>query len=111
MTDTATPEITRTDFAATLLDLDRGRVHDDATDRLAALVDAVCHTAKGGTLTITVKVEPLDPETFEDTGTLAVSGDVKVKAPTLTRAPSIFYATGVDGQLSRTDPGREDPRG
>ncbi len=100
---------TRTEFAATLLDLDKGRVHDDMTDRLAELVEAVCHTAKKGSVTLKISVEPLDASTFEDDGTLVFSGDVKLDVPRLTRAPSIFYATGVDGQVTRDAP-RNDPR-
>lgn len=110
MPDTTTPAATRTEFAATLIDLDRGKIHDDLTDRLAELIRAVEHTAKPGTLTLTIKVEPQDPKTFEDTGVVLVSGDVKVSPPRVTRAPSIFYTTGVDGQITRQDPQRGDPR-
>lgn len=110
MADTTTKSASRTEFAATLIDLDKGRVHDDMTDRVAEVVDAVCRTAKKGTVTLTITIEPQDPKSFDDTGVLLVSGDVKAAPPRVTRAPSIFYATGVDGQISRQDPTVSDPR-
>lgn len=111
MPDLTRKTATRTEFAANLIELDKGRVHDDATDRLAELIMAVEHTAKGGTLTLQIAVEPMDPKTFEDTGALLLTGKVTTKLPQLERAPSVFYTTGVDGQVTRTDPNRNDPRG
>lgn len=99
---------TVTEFATTLLELDKGRVHDDGTERLRELVKAVCHTGKKGKLKLTLEVGPLDPDTFEDTGVLYVSGAVEVQKPTVTRAPSVFYAIGANGSISRDDPSRED---
>lgn len=98
-----------TEFATQLLEIDKGRVHDDGTARLAELIDAVCHTAGSGTLTLTIKVEPLDPESFDETGQLMVTGNVDVKIPRPKRSPSIFFANG-KGRMTRTDPTRLDPR-
>jgi hypothetical protein len=89
----------------------RGKVHDDATARLAELVAAVEHTAKGGELTIKITVEPRDPETFPDNHELFLEGEVKIsKMPQLKRAPSIFYIAPGKGQITRVDPNRDDLR-
>lgn len=100
-TTTTSAQITETEFAATLLDLDKGRIHDDMGEGLAEVVKAVEKTAQKGTITLTISVEPIDRETFEETGALMVEGTVKVNAPRLKRAPSVFYATGVGGQITR----------
>jgi hypothetical protein len=107
--DTGTANKVKTEFATTILEIDKGRVHDDGTELLAEVVDAVCRTGKKGSVTLTITVEPQDRETFEDTGVLIVSGEVKANAPRHTRAPSIFYSTGFGGGMTRTDPdaGRE----
>jgi hypothetical protein len=100
-----------TEFATHFLQLDRGKVHDDATARLAELVAAVEHTAKGGELTIKITVEPRDPETFPDNHELFLEGEVKIsKMPQLKRAPSIFYIAPGKGQITRVDPNRDDLR-
>lgn len=99
-----------TEFGSVLIDLDRGKVHDDATQRLADLIEAVARTGDKGKLTLVVEVEPQDPKTFADTGVLLISGTVTVKLPVPTRAPSIFYANGLRS-ITRDDPHRDDPFG
>lgn len=111
--ETTTPTTTKatadaTEFGSVLIDLDRGKVHDDATTRLADLIEAVARTGDKGKLTLTVEVEPQDPKTFADTGVLLISGKVEAKLPVPTRAPSIFYADGLR-KITRDDPHREDP--
>jgi hypothetical protein len=105
-TSPAKPDVkaTRTEFATHLLTLDKGRVHDDATERLAELTKAVerCGGAKG-TMTIKITVEAQDAETFHDTGVVILTGEVELKKPLPKRAPTIFYGDGT-GQLSRQDP-------
>lgn len=102
---------TRTEFATHFLQIDKGRVHDDATDRLAELVEAVERTAKAGELTIKITVEPRDSETFADNGELLVEGEVKIsKLPQLKRAAAIFYLAPGKGQITRQNPDRDDLR-
>jgi hypothetical protein len=103
-TTTGNAAAVKTEFATTILELDKGRVHDDGTDYLAQVVDAVCLTGKPGKVTLTITVEPQDRETFEDTGVLIVSGEVKPTIPRPTRGATIFYATGVGGGMTRQDP-------
>lgn len=98
------------EFSAALLDIDKGRVHDDATARLAELVEAVARTAGKGVVSLKITVEPFDPETFDETGQLMLSGDVSVAVPRPKRAASIFWIKGKNG-LTRDDPDRDDPRG
>jgi hypothetical protein len=101
--------IDHAEFSATLLDIDRGKVHDDAGELLAQVVEAVNRTGAKGTLTVTIEVEPLDPKTFGETGILALSGSVKPNIPQPKRSPAIFYTNG-KRRLTRDDPQRDDPR-
>lgn len=109
--ETTTPPKTtapdRTEIGAVLLDVDKGRVYDDATEGLAEIVKAVQHTAGKGKLTIVLEVEPLSKETFEDDGALLITGRAVADVPKLKRAPSVFYATGRGGAVTRQDPSRE----
>lgn len=99
----------RTSFAAYLMDIDRGRVESDATDLMVDAVKAVEATGKAAKVTITVTIAPQDPKTFDDTGILIVEGEAKATLPRVKRPASIFYATG-DGEMTRNDPNRDDPR-
>lgn len=101
----------RTSYSAYLIDIDHGRVEADATDRLAEAVMAVEHTGKKAVVTVTITIEPRDKKSFDETGELVVEGDAKITTlPRVTRPSSIFYATGIDGQMTRQDPNRDDPR-
>lgn len=102
VTGDAVPE-----FASVFLDLDRGKVHDDATTRLAEVVKAVGQTGGKGTVTLTVEVEPQDKDTFDGDGVVMVSAKVEAKLPRPGRAASVFWING-EKSLTRTDPNRED---
>jgi len=95
------------EFSAALLDLDRGKVHDDATTALADVIEWVGRTSGKGKVILTVEVEPQDPKTHADTGVLLISGKVEAKCPRFERAASIFYADGLRG-ITRDDPHRDD---
>lgn len=97
------------EFAATLMDIDKGRVHDDAGDLLAQVVAAVAKNGGKGKLTLVIEVEPQDPETFADTGVLLLSGKVDAAIPRPRRAPAIFFLAGTGGKITRQDPARDDP--
>lgn len=98
----------RTPFSSYLIDIDKGRVESDATDAIADAVRAVEETGGKATVTVTLTIEPQDKATFDETGILVVTGDVKHNLPRVKRPGAIFYTTGVDGQMSRTDPNRGD---
>jgi hypothetical protein len=97
------------EFAATLIQIDKGRVHDDAGVRLAEVVEAVNHCGGKGKITITIEVEPLNPETFAEDGVLTVKGKVEAVVPRPQRSAAIFYTKG-KRRLVRDDPNRDDPR-
>jgi len=96
----------RTPFSTRLLQIDKGRVEDDATNLMADAVRAVELTGKPATVTVTLKISVQDPQTFDETGAVFVEGEAKATLPRLRRSPAIFFTTGVDGQLTRTDPTR-----
>lgn len=99
----------RTEFAVHLLTLDKGRVHQDATDRLAELIAAVSKTnGKKGKITLTITCEAADPETFADTGVVVLDGEVKIDKPQLKRAPTVFYVEDSRGNITRQDPRADD---
>jgi hypothetical protein len=86
-------------FAEILSEVNKGVVADDAATKLAELVASVRETGKGGSVTVTVKVDP-----FKGNETiLKVSGQVVLKAPKSEAPASIFYPDE-SGNLSRNDP-------
>jgi hypothetical protein len=99
------------EFASILLDLDKGRVHDDCGDLLRQVIAAVEKMGGGkGSITLKVTAEPQDANTFIDTGVMLITAKVTADIPRPARAPSIFYTDGMDkGQLTRQDPRANDP--
>jgi hypothetical protein len=86
-------------FAAVFQEMSRGSVHDEASQLLHALVDAVREHGAKGTLTINIEVAPVAKG---DTSTLKVAGKVSSKPPTGPQT-SVFFVDG-KGNLSRRDP-------
>lgn len=86
-------------FADFIREQRKGAAHDDLSVALNDLLSAVRAHNKGGSLTLTLKVEPLkdNPEV------VTILDDIKVKAPQQKRKPSVFYVTD-DGNPSREDP-------
>ncbi len=112
--DTTTPAKTRSktagmELGAVLLAQDKGRVHDDGTDRFREVVAAVASTGGKGKVVVTFEVEPLDPDTFADTGAVSVSAKVESTIPRPKRAASFYFANRA-GHLTREDPQSADPR-
>ena len=86
-------------FADVLSEVNKGVVADEAATKLAELVASVRETGKGGSITVTVKVDPFKGN--EDI--VKVSGRVALKAPQAEPPASIFYPDET-GNLSRNDP-------
>lgn len=87
-----------TDYASVLMQHDKGRAHAEASRALAEVVEAALATKKkGGSVTVTMKVEPLD------SGAVKLAVDVK-SAPVKDPAASIWFADG-EGKLSRDTAG------
>jgi hypothetical protein len=94
-------------FVQTLSDLRRGDLLTELTEQLAELVAAVRATGSGGTLTLTLGVQPAAKG---DVGLLFVSDRVTIKLPTAERQPTILYSTA-DNTLTRRDPRQPDLAG
>lgn len=77
----------------------RGSLNDEASAAMAELVKAVSDRGKGGTLTLTIKVEP----TGQSGRMVAAGGKVDTKAPQPPAELGIFYV-GEGGSLHREDP-------
>lgn len=88
----------RKPFAAFLQEHRNGGLHAELSDGLALLVAACREHAKGGSLTLSVKVTP-----NADGMTMTVSDEVKVKAPEASRGAALWFADE-DGNLSRRNP-------
>lgn len=87
-----------TEFVATLVQLDKGRVQQELTTALHDVVEAaLLHDKKGGTVTLKLTVNPLD------SGAVQLVADVTSK-PVKDPAGTIFFADG-DGHLSRDNAG------
>ena len=108
--DTTNVTRDRTPFSSYLIDIDKGRVEDDATNHMAEAVLAVERTGKPAKVIVTLTISVHDQESFDDEPVLIVEGEAKPVLPRLKRAPAIFWATGIDGQMQRSDPNRNDPR-
>lgn len=89
-------------FAAVLQEIGGGKLHARLSAQLAELTAAVTETGKKGTVTVTIRVEPLKKA---DQHTLVVTGSSTAKVPEGDDASptSVFFADGA-GNLRRDDP-------
>lgn len=87
-----------TEFVVVLTQLDKGRVQTECSRALHEVVDAaLLHEKKGGSVTLKLKVNPLD------SGAVQIIADV-TSNPVKDPAGTIFFADG-DGTLSRDNAG------
>ena len=89
-------------FPAVIQDIGRGALVERLTTAYGDLAIAVVDTGKPGTLTVTLKVEPLKESS--DPTIVTVTADCTLKLPT-EKQVSIFYADAA-GNLTRDDPRR-----
>lgn len=82
-----------------LRDIRKGRVVDDASDKLAEVVRAVLDTEKPGEVIIKLKITPQG----KGDNALIVSSKVEAKIPQPDLPDAIFFAD-TDGDLLRDDP-------
>lgn len=94
-------EVTTRPFADILLSLNRGKSHGEMSRKMQELVAAVTSTGKKGSLTVTISVAPT-----KASGVLEVTDAVTVKAPSASRAASIFYADDAHN-LVRDNPNQD----
>ena len=89
-------------FADVLLELAKGRIHNEASIALQDLVEAVAERGGKGAVTLVINVASSKAE-----GQVEVTADVKTKLPATKRPTSLFFVTA-DHNLSRDNP--EQPR-
>lgn len=87
-----------TEFVSVFIQLGKGRIQQEATNALHEVVEAALATGKkGGSLTVKIKVEPLE------SGAVSLIPDV-TSSPAKDPAGTIFFADG-EGNLSRDNAG------
>ncbi len=106
MTDQPTDEAPppQQEFAAALVQTDKGRLHEKASYGLTELLKAVRETNKGGSIQITLKVTP---DKGSDGERVVVAGTVVTKKPAFDPRTSIFFLDE-DGGMHRSDPRQTD---
>jgi hypothetical protein len=86
-------------FADFLQEHGRGRTHDELGEALYALIARVKDTGKAGSVSLTVRVEPMK----KDDRMVIVSDKIALNYPEHDR-PSAAWFIGKDGNLQRDDP-------
>lgn len=97
--DTAQPKDPPRPFSDWLRELAKGRVHEEATARLAELVAAIQETGKPGEITIKIRIKP---QPKMDGRAVLAEGTVTAKTPSPDAATSLFFVDG--SRLVRNDP-------
>lgn len=95
----AAPDVVKSDFAATLAEVNKGRSPFELSQALDKLVRAVRETGKPGKLVYTLTINPV-PKTESQVG---VTDDIDIKLPKPNRFQSLFFTTK-DNRLSRENP-------
>lgn len=88
----------RKPFAMVLQEMRKGGLHTELGDELADLVKTCMSTMKNGSITLTLKVAPMD-----DGSTCAIHDTIGVKAPRPDAPASLFWPDS-EGNLSRQNP-------
>jgi len=90
-------------FAATLQEVRRGAIVDEATDALNELVKAVQDTGKAGKLTLTLELKPF----AKAADAISVKAKVVATMPKMEDAEEVFFATA-ENNLSRNNAKQEE---
>lgn len=85
-----------TEFVATIVDIDDGRLNEQLTQELARVVRAATETRKKGSIVLELTVTP-------DNERVTVAAKVTTKLPQASTMPTTFFTTE-EGDLSRDDP-------
>lgn len=86
-------------FADFLREHGRGRTHDELGDGLHDLIARVKDTGKSGSISLTIKVEPMK----KDDRMVVVSDKIAIKLPEHDRPAGVWF-TDANGNLTRNDP-------
>lgn len=90
-------------FQNTLQNIEGGRLAADLDEKLRQLVGVVKERGKTGTISLTVKIKPLD----HDAESVSVVASVKVTEPAKAERASIFFTTE-DNRLVRDNPAQKE---
>lgn len=93
-------EVAARPFADFLREHAKGATHDELSEALQEVTRAVVATEKGGSVSLTIKIEPMDKH---NTDALKVTDKIQVKIPEHGRKASVFFHDD-HGRLSRSDP-------
>lgn len=86
-------------FTSFLREHGRGRTHDELGEGLHDLIGRVKDTGKSGSISLTIKVEPMK----KDDRMVVVSDKIAIKLPEHDRPAGVWF-TDHDGNLTRNDP-------
>lgn len=86
-------------FHRTIQEVDGGALSDDLAEKLSELIGKVKERGKAGSISLTVKVKPLN----SDVDTVSVVANVKVTEPAKPERASTFFTTD-DNTLVRNNP-------
>lgn len=100
MTDTENDDGRVRPFADWLREHNRGATHNELSDALVTLTRRVKDTGKVGTVTLTIKVEPMKKAAD---GMVLVTDKIAMKLPEHDR-PAAYWFIDDDGNLVRDDP-------
>lgn len=104
MTITAPDEEFVRPFADWLREQSHGKTHEEMGEGLHQLVARVLETGKTGTISLTIKVKPMEDS---DESPLLITDEIKLRLPEHDRKASIFY-TDKAGNLTKRDPNQLD---
>jgi hypothetical protein len=89
-------------FHQTINLVDGGKLSDDLAEKLADLIGKVKERGKAGTLSLTLKIKPLN----SDADSVSLSGGIKVTEPAKVERASIFFTTD-DNRLVQENPAQQ----
>jgi|GEM_PF-410637 len=98
--------MTQTPFSQQIQHLNKGMLDDELTQLLSDVVKAVRETGKSGTVTLTLKVKPLNNKGIDDDA-VQVIPETKNMTPKLPQKAMVMWSTG-DGDLLRRDPSQQE---
>lgn len=90
-------------YQHTLQEIENGSLVADLDDKLSELIGKVKERGKAGSITVSLKIKPLDT----DAESVSVVASVKVAEPTKAERASIFFTTE-ENSLVRNNPRQQE---
>ena len=91
-------------FGDTLIALNKGATQAELEEKLKQVVAAVRATARGGSISLSLKITPGAKNNAE---LVFIEPEIKVKMPTEPKTQTLFYTTE-DNRLTRNDERQQD---